>query len=65
MIRLYDNASSGNAYKVRLLLTLLDIDFERVELDIDHGLFSISLSPVRWALTPTLSLVGRGGKRCP
>ena len=34
MIRLYDYLSSGNGYKVRLLLTLLAIPFERVELDI-------------------------------
>jgi len=34
MIRLYDYLESGNAYKVRLLLHLLEIPFERVELDI-------------------------------
>lgn len=34
MIRLYDYLSSGNGYKVRLLLMLLAIPFERVELDI-------------------------------
>ncbi len=37
MLRLYDNLSSGNGYKVRLLLSLLDVPFERVELDIDRG----------------------------
>ena len=37
MIRLYDYLSSGNGYKVRLLLTLLAIPFERVELDIVKG----------------------------
>jgi glutathione S-transferase len=37
MLRLYDNLSSGNGYKVRLLLTLLGLPFERVELDIDRG----------------------------
>ena len=37
MIRLHDNLSSGNGYKVRLLLAQLDIPFERVEYDIDTG----------------------------
>lgn len=37
MIRLHDNASSGNAYKVRLLLTQLGTPFERIEYDIDQG----------------------------
>lgn len=37
MIRLYDYWESGNCYKVRLLLTLLGIPFERVELDILEG----------------------------
>ena len=37
MLRLYDNMTSGNGYKVRLLLTLLGLPFERVELDIDRG----------------------------
>jgi glutathione S-transferase len=37
MLRLHDNASSGNAYKVRLLLTQLGRTFERIEYDIDHG----------------------------
>lgn len=31
---LYDNAVSGNAYKVRLLLALLDIDYERTQLSV-------------------------------
>jgi glutathione S-transferase len=34
MFRLYDFLPSGNGYKVRLLLTQLDIPFERIELDI-------------------------------
>lgn len=34
MLRLYDYLESGNAYKVRLLLSQLDIPFERVHLDI-------------------------------
>jgi glutathione S-transferase len=37
MLRLHDNASSGNGYKVRLLLTLLGQPFERIEYDIDQG----------------------------
>jgi len=37
MLRLHDNQSSGNAYKVRLLLTQLGIPFERVEYDIDRA----------------------------
>ncbi len=37
MLRLHDSATSGNAYKVRLLLTHLAIPFERIEYDIDHG----------------------------
>jgi glutathione S-transferase len=37
MYRLHDNMSSGNAYKVRLLLSQLSIPFERIEYDVDHG----------------------------
>jgi glutathione S-transferase len=37
MIRLYDYLPSGNGYKVRLLLTQLEIPFERVELNILKG----------------------------
>ena len=37
MLLLHDNASSGNAYKVRLLLTQLGIPFRRLEYDIDRG----------------------------
>lgn len=37
MIRLHDNLSSGNGYKVRLLLAQLGIRFERIEYDIDEG----------------------------
>ena len=36
-MRLYDYLDSGNGYKVRLLLALLDVSYERVELDIDRG----------------------------
>ena len=37
MIRRYDYLPSGNGYKVRLLLTQLEVPFERVELDIIKG----------------------------
>ncbi len=37
MYRLYDYLPSGNGYKVRLLLALLGLPFERVELDIDRA----------------------------
>ena len=36
-MRLHDNLSSGNGYKVRLLLTQLGLPFERIEYDIDRG----------------------------
>jgi glutathione S-transferase len=35
MLKLYDNLSSGNGYKARLLLHQLDVPYERIELDID------------------------------
>ncbi len=37
MIRLYDFFPSGNGYKIRLLLTQLDVSFERIELNILNG----------------------------
>jgi glutathione S-transferase len=37
MLRLYDYLSSGNGYKVRLLLTQLGRRFERIEMDILKG----------------------------
>ena len=37
MIRLHDNLSSGNGYKVRLLLVQLGILYGRIEYDIDKG----------------------------
>jgi glutathione S-transferase len=37
VLRLYDNLESGNAYKVRLVLSQLGVPFERVELDILRG----------------------------
>ena len=37
MYRLHDNMSSGNAYKVRLLLSQLGVPFERIDYDIDRA----------------------------
>ncbi len=37
MLTLYDYLDSGNGYKARLLLALLEIPYRRVELDIDKG----------------------------
>lgn len=37
MLTLYDYLDSGNGYKARLLLALLEIPYRRVELDIDQG----------------------------
>jgi len=37
VIRLHDNLSSGNGYKVRLLLAQLGVPFERTEYDIDRA----------------------------
>lgn len=35
MLKLYDSAISGNCYKVRLLLHLLDLSFERIAVDVN------------------------------
>jgi glutathione S-transferase len=35
--RLYDSAISGNAYKVRLMLSKLGLPFERIEMNVDDG----------------------------
>jgi glutathione S-transferase len=37
MIILYDNLSSGNAYKVRLMLNKRGLAYTRIEMDIDTG----------------------------
>ena len=37
MMRLHDHLPSGNGYKVRLLLTQLEVPFERIEYDIDRS----------------------------
>ncbi|NJK39661.1 MAG: glutathione S-transferase family protein [Oscillatoriales cyanobacterium RM1_1_9] len=37
MLKLYEMADSGNCYKIRLLLTQLQIPFERIPIDITQG----------------------------
>lgn len=37
MLKLYDFLESGNGYKVRLVLSALQIPYERIELDITRG----------------------------
>ena len=37
MLTLYDREGSGNAYKVRLLLALLDVSYERIPVAIKEG----------------------------
>ncbi|MBT3534064.1 MAG: glutathione S-transferase family protein, partial [Rhodospirillaceae bacterium] len=37
MLVLHDNLGSGNAYKVRLLLTHLELPFRRIEYDVTKG----------------------------
>ncbi len=37
MIRLHDSLSSGNGYKVRLLLAQLGVTFEWIEYDLEKG----------------------------
>ncbi|NEQ75180.1 MAG: glutathione S-transferase family protein [Okeania sp. SIO2C9] len=37
MLKLYEFSTSGNCYKIRLLLTQLEIPFERMEIDITKG----------------------------
>jgi glutathione S-transferase len=37
MLRLHDSLTSGNGFKVRLLLAQLGIPFERIEYDLDRG----------------------------
>ncbi len=34
MLQLYDNAASGNAYKVRLMLAHLDLPYERIPVSV-------------------------------
>lgn len=52
-VLLYDNPVSGNCYKVRLILGLLDIEFERRELSVvDHS----DRAGVLGGLSPSLSV---------
>src|SRR3569832_2807925 len=37
MLKLYDRETSGNAYKIRLLLSFLDIPHERIPVSIKDG----------------------------
>jgi glutathione S-transferase len=37
MLTLYDYLDSGNGYKCRLILALLDIPYRRIDLDLDKG----------------------------
>lgn len=37
MFKLYEFATSGNCYKLRLAMSMLEIDFERIEIDITKG----------------------------
>jgi glutathione S-transferase len=52
-VLLYDNPVSGNCYKVRLILSLLGIDFERRELSVvDHS----NRAEVLGGLSPSLNV---------
>jgi len=52
-VLLYDNPFSGNCYKVRLILGLLDIDFERRELSVvNHS----NRAEVLGGLSPSLNV---------
>jgi len=52
-VLLYDNAFSGNCYKVRLILTLLGIEFERREVSVvEYGERLATLG----GLSPTLNI---------
>jgi glutathione S-transferase len=58
MLRLYDSRLSGNAWKVRILLTQLGIPFERVTLDLARGATSDPAfrAKSRFARVPVLEL---------
>jgi glutathione S-transferase len=52
-VLLYDNPVSGNCYKVRLILSLLDIEFERRQLSVvDHA----DRAEVLGGLSPSLNV---------
>ena len=56
-VLLYDNPASGNCYKVRLLLTMLGIEFERREVSVvdfsDRAAVLGGLSPSLTSRSPT------------
>jgi glutathione S-transferase len=58
MLRLYDSRLSGNAWKVRILLTQLGLSFERVTLDLAKGAASEPAfrAKSRFARVPVLEL---------
>ena len=58
MLRLYDSRLSGNAWKVRILLTQLGLPFERVTLDLAKGATSDPAfrAKSRFARVPVLEL---------
>src|ERR1700751_3166449 len=58
MLRLYDSRLSGNAWKVRILLTQLGLPFERVTLDLAKGATSDPTfrAKSRFARIPVLEL---------
>ena len=58
MLRLYDSRLSGNAWKVRILLTQLGLPFERVTLDLAKGAASEPAfrAKSRFARVPVLEL---------
>jgi glutathione S-transferase len=58
MLRLYDSRLSGNAWKVRILLTQLGIPFERITLDLAKGATSDPAfrAKSRFARVPVLEL---------
>jgi glutathione S-transferase len=58
MLRLYDSRLSGNAWKVRILLTQLGLPFERVTLDLAKGAASEPAfrAKSRFARIPVLEL---------
>ena len=59
-MRLYNSQLSGNCYKVRLLLALLDLPYERIEVDVfDRSSRRELLGGKNPALrVPTLELAG-------
>jgi len=58
MLRLYDSRLSGNAWKVRILLTQLGLPFERVTLDLAKGATAVPAfrAKSRFSQVPVLEL---------